>query len=132
MELFETKNGHLYTVTKFGSIEHKFSQFVSTAASEVTFKDAYTAFVDQFYTNGTAVLGQNGKAYIMIKKDVYVAPVQVVTNTENFSVKFSAWTKVDGLKTEFKSIIKAVNVSFKPEPKQEKPTTPAVEKTEGK
>jgi len=117
MEIFKVnETGYLYTATKFGAVKHKYSEFNKSVASEVTFKEAYNAFVDQFYTKNVAVLGQNGMAYIMVKKDIYVGKYAVVLEgAGNYAVKISDWRKVNGLKSEFKQIVKKVLPTFKPE-----------------
>jgi len=116
MELFKVKNEKLITVTKFGEISHSYSQAQYGVVDKITFKEGYEDFVNQFYAKGITVIGANERAYIMRKKDIYAAKVNIALNGVSF-VKYSDWKKVNNLRAEFKSIAKAIGLKFKKEQK---------------
>jgi hypothetical protein len=112
----------LKTKTRVGNVEHAFVS-PSPEISKLTFKEAYNEFVDVLYGKRQAVKGQT-RAVILVKKTAYAS---ALNGTD--VVNYPDWKRVTNLKHEFKLVC---GKKFKPEPKQEKPTTPAVEKTEGK
>lgn len=107
----------LMTTTKFGVIEYKTAEIVKDEAKNLTFKEGYDEFVEQFYSKGVVVIGQNGKAYILVKKDVYFGKIEELPGKTGIFVRIHEWKKVQNLKVEFKAIVKEVIAEFKFEKK---------------
>jgi|SRR5271157_2997026 len=100
MSAFTQGTGNLQTVTRVGNIPHEYVIVNPDVFKNLTFKEAYAAFVNALYTDSMVIVG-NGRAVVLRKKTAYSALLEPI-DEKNAVVHYPNWKKVTNLKNEFK------------------------------